>query len=49
MDFKAYALSGADPGLVPGVSVYAQYWYRDPANAHGGVGLTDAAAFTLCP
>ena len=48
MDFKAFALSGADPGLVAGVSVWAQYWYRDPGDVHG-LGLTDAAAFTLCP
>ena len=41
MDFKAFALSGVDPALVAGASVYAQYWYRDPADAYGS-GTTDA-------
>jgi hypothetical protein len=48
MDFKAYALGGADPALVAGASVFAQYWYRDPADAYGS-STTDAVAFTLCP
>ena len=37
-------------GMVPGTTVYTQYWSRDtgfaPPNA---VGLTDALAFTVCP
>ena len=48
LDFKAHALSGADPRLTAGTTVQAQYWYRDPA-APGGSGTTDAVSFTLCP
>jgi hypothetical protein len=47
-DFNAYIASGADPGLAACVSVYGQFWYRDPA-AIAGTGLTDAVAFTIRP
>lgn len=47
-DFKAWALSGSDPGLQPGTLVYGQYWYRDPADPSGfGSSLSDAAQFGL--
>jgi hypothetical protein len=37
-------------GLTSGVSVYAQYWQRDPAHQDGtGVGLTDALEFDIVP
>jgi hypothetical protein len=40
----------ASKGLQVGDAVYAQYWFRDPAQPDGtGVGLTDAAAFLICP
>jgi hypothetical protein len=45
-DFNAWARSGADPALVPGAQVWAQYYSRDPGDAFQ-VGLTDALAFTL--
>jgi len=48
MEFKSYAQSLVDPSLVPGASVNAQYWYRDPGDPYGS-GLTDAVSFTLCP
>jgi hypothetical protein len=47
-DFNVHVQSGLDPALVPGTHVYAQYYYRDPADALG-VGLTDALAFQICP
>ena len=47
-DFNARIQSGADPMLVPGQDVYAQYWYRDP-QAVGTTGLSDGLAFTIQP
>jgi FG-GAP repeat len=47
-DFNARIQSGFDPGLVPGVSVAAQYWSRDPLDAYG-TGLSDALLFTVGP
>lgn len=48
-DFNAYAASGADPALVQGARVWAQYWARDPGFAPpANVSLTDALAFELC-
>ena len=47
-DFKALATSGADPLLVVGAMVRAQYWYRDPASGSGS-GLTDGLAFEILP
>jgi len=49
VDFNAYAASGADPGLVAGQTVWAQYWSRDPGFAPpDNTNLTDAVEFTLC-
>jgi hypothetical protein len=48
MDFKGYVHSGVDPRLVPGAQVNAQYWFRDPLDPFGS-GLTEAAAFLICP
>jgi hypothetical protein len=45
-DFQAWIGSGADPSLVPGVSVRGQFWSRDPA-ASFGVGLSEAIEFLL--
>jgi len=37
-------------GFDVGDAVYAQYWYRDPAHSDGtGMGLSNAAAFMICP
>ncbi len=47
-DFNAWMAGGADPALAPGIQVYAQYWYRDPADAFT-VGLTDALTFEIGP
>jgi len=50
-DFNAHVTSPtADPALsIPGTTVWAQYWYRDPTHADGtGVGLTNAVRFTMC-
>jgi len=43
-DFNAWIASGADPALLPGATVDAQYWYRDPA-AMRAIGLTAGAHF----
>jgi len=51
LDFNAFAhLPGADPALlIPGTSVWAQYYYRDQTHPDGtGVGVTDALRFTMC-
>jgi hypothetical protein len=47
-DFNARIQSGVDPLLIVGTHVFAQYYYRDPADPFG-VGLTDALALTICP
>jgi hypothetical protein len=47
-DFNARIQSGVEPGLVVGVVVYCQYWYRDPPTA-SATGLTDALQFTILP
>jgi hypothetical protein len=45
-DFNARIASGADPALVAGQQVWAQYWSRDPASA-STTNLTDALHFTV--
>lgn len=48
-DMNGWIQSAIDPFLVIGTTVYAQFWYRDPAIGDGtGTGLTDALTFTLC-
>ncbi len=50
LDFNAYIQGGLDPLLVAGAEVFAQYWYRDPADPQGFlVGLTDAVRFLIAP
>lgn len=50
VDFNARIHSGADPLLVPGATVTAQYYYRDPADPAGfASGLSNAVRFTICP
>lgn len=49
-DFNALVQGGSDALLVPGTTVDAQYWYRDPADPTGfGSGLSDALEFTIQP
>jgi hypothetical protein len=49
-DFNARIQSGVDPLLVPGRTISAQYYYRDPMDPAGfATGLTDALRFTICP
>ncbi len=47
-DMNARIQSGVDPDLRPGIAVFAQYWYRDPADPFG-TGLSDAASFVIRP
>lgn len=47
-DFNALIQSGTDPDLVPGVDVFCQWWYRDPASP-SGTGFTDALVFNIAP
>jgi probable HAF family extracellular repeat protein len=49
-EFNAYVAGGADPLLVGGADVWAQYWYRDAGFAPpNNADTTDAVAFTLWP
>jgi len=49
VDFNAYIASGADPGLVPGASVWCQWWSRDPGFAPpNNTNLTEGLQFFLC-
>lgn len=48
MDFNARIRSGVDPLLVPGTTVHAQWYYRDPPSSFG-VGSSDAIQLTICP
>ena len=47
-DFSPLIQSHADPSLVPGREVFAQYWSRDP-QASFNTNLTDAVRFTIGP
>ncbi len=48
--FPFYQSLMAAQALVPGDTVYAQFWCRDPFHADGtGIGMTDAVAFTVAP
>lgn len=47
-DMGAHILSGADPALVAGAAVHAQYWSRDLMSAHG-TSLSDALRFVVAP
>lgn len=48
-DMNALIQSGTKPQLVVGVSVYAQYWFRDPFLAEQQAGLTNAITFNIAP
>lgn len=47
-DFNGRIQSGLDPLLVPGATVYAQAWFRDPA-ATPMTGLSNGIEFTIQP
>ncbi|MFN0006408.1 MAG: hypothetical protein ACKVXR_00760 [Planctomycetota bacterium] len=48
MDFNARIRSGVDALLIPGATVHAQWYYRDPPSSFG-VGSSDAIQLTICP
>jgi len=48
-DMNALIQSGTKPQLVVGISVYAQYWFRDPFLAEQQAGLTNAITFNIAP
>ena len=47
IDFDAFIRTGADPGLMPGAQIYAQWWMRDPG-VWSKTGLSDAPSIQLC-
>lgn len=48
LDFNAWIASGVDPALVPGTTVYAQFWSRDPAAA-STMHFSPGTAFVIGP
>ena len=48
LDFNAWLQGGGDPELVPGVTVHAQFVWREPG-APGVLGGTEAIEFALLP
>jgi hypothetical protein len=49
-DFNAWIASVLNPTLLPGATVWAQYWSRDPGFAPpNNAGLTDAQTFLIWP
>jgi hypothetical protein len=50
VDFNAWIASGADPTLVPGTTVFTQFWAHDPGFAPpGDFSLTQAFEFLIGP
>jgi hypothetical protein len=47
-DFNARIASGLDPSLASGVTIYGQFWSRDPQVPFKTT-RTDAIQFTICP
>jgi hypothetical protein len=48
LDFNVRIASGADPALVAGATVWAQYWSRDPVDPFT-TNLSDALRFAIQP
>lgn len=46
-DFNAWILSGNDPTLVPGETIFAQWWMRD-SGSWSSTGLSDSIEIQLC-
>jgi hypothetical protein len=50
VDFNAFLQGGGASNLMPGDTVNAQYFYRDPQHSDGsGYGLTEAVEFVVLP
>jgi hypothetical protein len=48
VDFNSYIMSGVDPALVPGATVWAQWWSRDTGfAAPNNFGFTNGLRFTI--
>jgi hypothetical protein len=49
-DFNAWMAQNPSTHFVPGGAVFAQYWFRDPADPAGfGVGFSNALEFLIAP
>jgi hypothetical protein len=48
LEFNTLIQGGHHAGLVPGATVYAQYWFRDPSSGPG-TGLSDGVQFVIEP
>jgi hypothetical protein len=48
LEFNTLIQGGHHAGLVPGTTVYAQYWFRDPSSGPG-TGLSDGVQFVIEP
>lgn len=46
-DFLELVRGRQDPSLLPGATVWAQYWSRDPESEDGTTNLSDAIEFTI--
>lgn len=46
-DFMELVRGRLDPSLLPGATVWAQYWSRDPESTEGTTNLSDAIEFTI--
>jgi hypothetical protein len=47
-DFNAHIATGSDAQLLPGTTVYSQFWFRSPGDP-GNSAMSQAAAFTIQP
>jgi hypothetical protein len=47
-DFNARIASGVDANLAAGLTIYGQYWSRDPQSSFN-TNRSDAIQFTICP
>jgi hypothetical protein len=48
VDMNVHIQAGTDPILTVGANIFAQYYYRDPADPFT-IGLSDAVGFQICP
>jgi hypothetical protein len=47
-DFNAHIATSNDPQLLPGTTIYSQFWFRSPGDP-GNSAMSEAAAFTIQP